>query len=324
MRSARLKRAALVVLAVAALWAANSSWLHGTTGKRPLLLAHRGLAQTFPIADLTGSEDTSKMIYPPEHAFIENTLPSMEAAFAYGADIVELDVQLTADGRFAVFHDAVLEFRTDGHGPIRAHDMETLKSLDVGFGYTADGGKTFPFRGKGVGLMPTLDEVLDRFFERELLIDIKRGDAEEGAALGAFLGRLAPGRLARLSAYGGDKAIEALAGALPSLRVMSKGMLVRATLSYFALGWSGYVPAACRGTELRLPLRFAPLFWGWPHRLVERMGSVGTRVVLVAGNGRWSEGFDSEESWSAIPDGFAGVIWTNRIDRIGPLSRRTQ
>jgi glycerophosphoryl diester phosphodiesterase len=67
-----------------------------------------------------------------------------------------------------------------------------------------------------------------------------------------------------------------------------------------------------------VPLRFAPLFWGWPHRLVERMEAVGTRVVLVAGDGRWSEGFDALDSLQAIPEGYAGVIWTNRIDRIGP------
>ena len=28
--------------------------------------------------------------------------------------------------------------------------MQQLKQLDVGYGYTADGGKTFPFRSKGV------------------------------------------------------------------------------------------------------------------------------------------------------------------------------
>lgn len=311
-----------MVLAVAAsLWLGNSSWLHGATGRAPLLLAHRGVAQTFPIARLDGSEDTSKLIYPPEHPFLENTIASMDAAFGYGADIVELDIQLTADGRFAVFHDATLEFRTDGTGPVRALPLAALKTLDVGYGYSSDGGKTFPFRGKGVGLMPSLDEVLERFPDRAFLIDMKNGEAEEGAALGALLGRLPPERWGRLAAYGGQKTMEALTRSLPSLPVMSRSTLLSASLSYFALGWSGYVPEACRNTEIRIPLRFAPLFWGWPHRFVERMRSVGTRVMLVAGNGRWSEGFDSLESLRSIPEGFAGVIWTNRIDRIGPLLR---
>lgn len=307
-------------LAVAALvWAANSSWLYGAPGRRPLLLAHRGVAQTFPIRGLSGNEDTSKLIFPPEHAFIENTIASMEAAFEAGADTVELDVQRTADGRFAVFHDAALEFRTNGRGPIRAHSLESLKALDVGFGYSADGGKTFPFRGKGVGLMPSLDEVLARFPEREFLIDMKTGDAEDGAALAVLLGTLPRERATRLAAYGGKHAMEALARAAPSMRLMSKSTLLNAALMYFALGWTGYVPAACHNTEMRIPLRFAPLFWGWPHRFVGRMDAVNTRVMLVAGDGRWSEGFDTPESLHSIPEGFAGGIWTNRIDRIGPV-----
>lgn len=318
----RWRRVALVGLALlGALWVGNSSWLYGPTGRPPLLLAHRGLAQTFPIAALTGSEDTSKIIYPPEHSFLENTIRSMEVAFEYGADIVELDVQRTADGRFAVFHDSLLEFRTNGSGPIRAQTLEALKALDVGFGYTADGGKTFPFRGQGVGLMPSLDEVLARFPDREFLIDVKTGESEDGMALAALLAQLPRARQERLAAYGGKKAMETLAHALPSIRVMSKPRLLHASLTYFALGWSGYVPAAFHRTELRVPLRFAPLFWGWPHRLVERMRSVDTTVVVVAGDGRWSQGFDTLESLQTIPEGFAGVIWTNRIDRIGPAQK---
>ncbi len=248
----------------------------------------------------------------------------MAAAFAHGADIVELDVQLTADGHLAVFHDALLEYRTDGSGPLRAHTLAQLKQLDVGFGYTADGGKTYPFRGKGVGLMPSLAEVLERFPEQELLLDVKRGEVEEGEALAAFLAQLPPGRLERLAADGGEAAMQPLRRALPSLRVMSRRSLMRGALLYLALGWSGYVPEDCRGSELRIPLRLAPLFWGWPHRLVARMDAVGTRVILVAGEGRWSEGFDTIDSLQTIPAGFAGVIWTNRIDRIGSALKQAR
>ena len=90
----------------------------------------------------------------------------MRAGFAAGADIVELDVHPTTDGEFAVFHDWTLDCRTDGQGVTREHSMAYLKKLDIGHGYTADGGKTFPFRGKGIGLMPTLAEVLEAFPQR--------------------------------------------------------------------------------------------------------------------------------------------------------------
>jgi glycerophosphoryl diester phosphodiesterase len=41
----------------------------------------------------------------PTHGFIENTIPSMQAAVAAGAQVIELDVHLTPDNVFAVFHD---------------------------------------------------------------------------------------------------------------------------------------------------------------------------------------------------------------------------
>ncbi|HWL13904.1 MAG TPA: hypothetical protein VNQ57_12995, partial [Ureibacillus sp.] len=47
---------------------------------------------------------------------------------------------------------------------------------------------------------------------------------------------------------------------------------------------------------------------------------VNTRVIVVAGDGGWSEGFDSAEDLKRLPDHFTGGIWTNRIDRIAPLA----
>ncbi len=63
----------------------------------------------------------------------------------------------------------------------REKTLAELKALDIGYGYTADGGNTFPFRGQGVGLMPSLDEVLARFPDKRFLINIKSKDANEGA-----------------------------------------------------------------------------------------------------------------------------------------------
>ena len=110
--------------------------------------------------------------------YLENTIASIEAAFAAGADIVEFDVHPTTDGHFAVFHDWTVDCRTEGHGVTREHTLAELKALDIGYGYTADGGKTFPFRGKGVGLMPSLDEVLAAFPMRRLLINVKSNDPD--------------------------------------------------------------------------------------------------------------------------------------------------
>jgi hypothetical protein len=64
-----------------------------------------------------------------------------------GADLVEIDVAPTPTGN-GVFHDWTVDCRTEGKGEVRAATMAELKQLDPGYGYTADGGKTFPLRGK--------------------------------------------------------------------------------------------------------------------------------------------------------------------------------
>ncbi len=132
------------------------------TGK-PVLLAHRGMAQTFPSEGIENDTCTASAHPHAAARLLENTIASMEAAFNAGASIVEFDVHPTTDGHFAVFHDWTVDCRTDGKGVTREKTLAELKALDIGYGYTADGGKTFPFRGQGVGLMPSLDEVLARF-----------------------------------------------------------------------------------------------------------------------------------------------------------------
>lgn len=297
----------------------NSSLLADPPESGPFLLAHRGLGQTFDIAGVTDETCTATRIHPPEHPYLENTIPSMRAAFEYGADIVELDVHPTKDGQFAVFHDWTLDCRTDGRGVTREKTMEELKKLDIGYGYTADGGKTYPFRGKGIGLMPSLDEVLSAFPDQSLLIHIKSDDPQEGVLLADRLARLPPERLERLAVYGGDRPIAELEKRLPELRTMSMASLKRCLLQYEALGWTGIVPKACRETQLHIPEQYAAWLWGWPNRFLSRMERAGTRVILVKYVDGFSGGFDRPEDLKDLPKGYSGGIWTNRIDRIGPL-----
>lgn len=312
----------LLLLFVGLVYLNNTSLLVKTTDRKPWLLAHRGVHQTFRMEGLTNETCTAQRIYPPEHEYLENTIPSMEAAFAAGAEVVEFDVHLTKDGQFAVFHDWTLDCRTDGQGVTREKTMAELKQLDIGYGYTADNGRTYPFRGKGIGLMPTLDEVLDSFPDRSLLIHIKSNDPVEGKVLAQVLGKLPGTRLERLAVYGGDRPIAELQKALPQLRVMSKATLKKALLSYMAFGWTGYVPVACRNTQVHIPEKIAPWLWGWPGRFLERMGRANTKVILVAGAGDFSRGFDKIEDLKRIPTAYWGGIWTNRIERVGTLKKK--
>lgn len=310
---------ALSVL-VAGVWVNNTSVFSEPAGP-PTLLAHRGLGQTFDLEGVDGDMCTAERIHPPQHEYLENTLASMGAAFDAGADVVEFDVHPTKDGRFAVFHDWELDCRTDGTGVTRDHTMAELRRLDVGYGYSADGGRTFPFRGNGIGAMPSLDDVLETFPDRALLIHVKSDDPAEGRLLADRLGELPDRRLDRLAVYGGDAPIAALADRVPRLRVMSEASLKRCLGTYLAVGWTGIVPEPCRNTQLHIPETYARLMWGWPHRFVERMAAHDTRMVVVGGSGEWSEGFDSSADLARLPHDYAGTIWTNRVDEIALIRR---
>lgn len=294
----------------------NSSLLVKRRENEPFFLAHRGLAQTFSIEGIAADTCTAERIYDPEHPFLENTIESMEAAFAAGADQVEFDIRPTKDGKFAVFHDWTLDCRTDLTGEPKEYTMDELKKADVGYGYTADGGKSYPFRGKGIGLMPSLDEVLTSFPDKELLIHIKSNDPEEGELLAGTLHGLSETQRDMITVYGGDAPIASLNGKIPNLRVMSKATLKHCLIPYFAFGWTGVVPASCGNSQIHIPENIAPWLWGWPDKFLNRMDSVDTRVIVVAGNGSWSEGFDTLEDLERLPKGYSGGIWTNRIDKI--------
>jgi glycerophosphoryl diester phosphodiesterase len=311
----KISVSALLAL-ISFMWINNSSLLIAKSDKEPLLLAHRGLAQTFSVQDLKWNTNTAKMIHMPEHPYLENTISSMQKAFDCGADIVEFDVRVTKDRKLAVFHDYTLEFRTNGFGNVADHTMAELKKLDIGYGYTADGGKTFPFRGKHIGMMPVIDEVFGAFPKKEFLIHIKDGGRGAGELLDAHLRKMDPDQLRRISLYGDENAIRYISAKHPEIKVLTVPILKKALLWYELIGWTGYVPKAARNIQIHLPLNYAKYLWGWPDRFIQRMDAVNSRFVAVNGSGEFSSGFDSKEDLSKLPDDYSGCIWTNRIDMI--------
>jgi glycerophosphoryl diester phosphodiesterase len=108
----------------------------------------------------------------------ENTLPAFELAERQGADALELDVRLTADGAPVVCHDATLDRTTDASGPLRARTLAELRGVDAGARFSPDRGGSFPYRG-GSARIPTLGEVLWAFPRMPVLIEIKEPEAQE-------------------------------------------------------------------------------------------------------------------------------------------------
>ncbi|MCA9916767.1 MAG: hypothetical protein KC445_02395 [Anaerolineales bacterium] len=97
-----------------------SNW---AAGQRPFVIGHRGASAEAP----------------------ENTLAAFSLAQAQGADGIEFDVQLSADGWPVIIHDSKLQRTTNGHGLVSQFTVAELQKLDAGEGQP----------------IPTLDEVFE-------------------------------------------------------------------------------------------------------------------------------------------------------------------
>ena len=106
----------------------------------------------------------------------ENTLPAFDYALAAGAHMLELDVQLSADGEPVVIHDGTVDRTTDGTGRVRALPLEVLQQLDAGARF-ADAAGQRPFTGTPI---PTLLEVFERYPDVPLTVELK---PESGGAI---------------------------------------------------------------------------------------------------------------------------------------------
>ena len=323
----KLKFAALALIAVAAgVYVNNTSLLTPHPGDKPVLLAHRGMAQRFDERGVKSDTCTATRMLPPTHAYLENTLPSMRASFEAGADVVELDVHPTTDGQFAVFHDWTIDCRTDGRGVTREQSTAKLKMLDIGYGYTADGGKTFPFRGKGIGMMPTLSEVFATFPDKGLLINVKSRDGSEGERLAAALNALPAERRRTIMVYGGDEPIDMIRRLTPDVRTISRAAIRSCLIRYIAYGWTGVVPPACRNAMVLVPVNVAPWLWGWPNRFLNRMTDAGSAVFVLGpySGGEFSTGIDTPELFARLPQGYSGGIWTNEIETVARIAGKSK
>jgi glycerophosphoryl diester phosphodiesterase len=105
---------------------------------RPIIFAHRGASAHAP----------------------ENTLPAFQLALEHGANAIELDAKLSADGEVVVFHDTTLERTTNGRGRLAATTFADLRALDAGSFFSPG------FRGTQI---PSLAEVFERLGNQTII-----------------------------------------------------------------------------------------------------------------------------------------------------------
>src|SRR6266851_8336765 len=102
----------------------------------------------------------------------ENTFPAFEAAVALGYRYLETDAHVTRDEVLVAFHDPHLDRMTDRVGAIADLAIDEVEAADAGYAFSADGGRSFPFRGQGVQV-PRLEQLLARWPEARINIDPK-------------------------------------------------------------------------------------------------------------------------------------------------------
>ncbi|MEP6894089.1 MAG: glycerophosphodiester phosphodiesterase family protein [Chloroflexota bacterium] len=112
-----------------------------TSLPQPIIFAHRGASAHAP----------------------ENTLAAFELALAHGADGIELDAKLSADGHVIVIHDATVDRTTGAHGKVKDLPLAELRALSAGAFFAEK------FNGEKI---PTLEEIFETFGKR-LFINVE-------------------------------------------------------------------------------------------------------------------------------------------------------
>jgi glycerophosphoryl diester phosphodiesterase len=199
---------------------------HWAVGRR-VVLAHRGAAAEAP----------------------ENTLPAFALAELQGADALEIDVRLTADGVVVVVHDATTDRTTNGRAPIRALTLDALRRFDAGHAFTMDGGRTFPYRGRGVTI-PSLQDLYAAHPTLGVNVDLKDHDP--------LMARRALETVHRAGAAGRTLLASFDAGVLREVRrldaTVATGLAQAEVQGFYAAYWAGRcVPGrSARETGARL------------------------------------------------------------------------
>jgi glycerophosphoryl diester phosphodiesterase len=175
-------RIALVsALAVALLFPAGAQAQNPWLAERVLNIAHQGGEDEFP----------------------SNTLYAFKRSFKAGADMLELDVGVTRDGKVVVSHDTTLDRTTNGRGTIESHTLAQIRRLDGAYwfspgddAYSHDRKRSaYKLRGIATGKrkppkgytrkdfrVPTLQEVMRAFPRTPINIEIKGRTKAEAEA----------------------------------------------------------------------------------------------------------------------------------------------
>ncbi len=201
----------------------------------------------------------------------ENTIAAFDLGRAAGADGIELDVQLSADGVVVVCHDRTLDRTTSASGPVAARTAAELARVDAGFHFV-DAAGGVPFRDRGIGV-PALRDVLDRYRDMLLIVEMKENSATMGLALADAVRDA--GAVERVCAAGyGQTALDAARAALPGMATSASMAEVRLavyrSLARWPVGRAAYQALQVPETAGRIRVA-SPRFIRHVHRAGRRL-----------------------------------------------------
>jgi glycerophosphoryl diester phosphodiesterase len=178
MRGLALACLLLAALPVAGASAAGNRWI----SPRPLNIAHQGGEDEFP----------------------SNTMYAFKKAVRAGADMLELDVGVTRDGKVVVIHDTTVNGKTNGRGTVASKTLRQIRRLDAAYWFAPRAAdhyshdlprRAYRLRGIATGRrqpprgfrasdfrVPTLTQVLKAFPRTPINVEVKGRTPDEAEA----------------------------------------------------------------------------------------------------------------------------------------------
>ncbi|HEX8643114.1 MAG TPA: hypothetical protein VF702_04285, partial [Allosphingosinicella sp.] len=190
---------------------------------------------------------------------------------------------------------------------------------DPGYRYTSDGGRTFPLRGRAVGLIPGVSDILYEIRQMPILFVVHGDDPATADSLAAEF------RTARLEIdekyafFGAEPVLARIRALAPQALTYSAEGAERCLAGYRSKGWLGIVPEECRGTVVPVTPGANWTLWGWPYRFLTRLAGAGARAIMVesvAADGTL-RGLSRPDQLPEVPYSFRGYLLIEDMPRTG-------
>lgn len=173
----------------------------------------------------------------------ENTIPAFSEALRKGAVAIELDVWITKDDEVVVIHDKTVDRTTNAEGNVGDFTLEEIQKLDAAYHFLPE--RNYPFRGKGI-YIPTLDEVLERFSDTPVLVEIKEGGKQAALLVAEVIKKKAAQDRVLLASFN-DRTLRIVGNSLPGVPRTAGSFEVFGFYVLAHLGVAGLMPWSFEG-----------------------------------------------------------------------------